>query len=323
MGIRIGLLRYQYKEYKAENHAGKPHRFPRLPAPLWVAVFTALVLNTACSTVSKRPVEVRKLRGTAESQLDLANKEADRGNYETALVLLDEARRIAVSVDDPSLRIRTGLSRGNVLFSLGRSEEASGAWDAALSEAETTGRRDLSALGRIHIARGKLFSASAEDTATARAVREEVGREMGFIKSDDYYTAFGWIVAGLADKALGRYGDAEVSIKKALNIHEKGRYVEQAAYDWFLIASIRSMAGQYADAREALESAITLDRRAENSWGLAADWRALGDVYKKAGNSANAGSAYHRSAEIFRSLGMDDAAADAEGRVQTERSSPP
>ncbi|MDR2259206.1 MAG: hypothetical protein LBE14_08685, partial [Treponema sp.] len=209
-----------------------------------VVFFTALFFTAACSTAPKRPAEVFKLRDRAESQLDLANKEADRGSYETALVLLDDARRIAVSVDDPPLRIRTGLSRGNALFSLGRGEEASGAWEAAFQEAETTGRRDLSALCRIHIARGRLLSA-AGDTAAARAVREEVGREMVFIKSDDYYTAFAWVVAGLADKELGRYGDAEESAQKALDIHEKGRYLEQAAYDWFLIASIRSVAGQY------------------------------------------------------------------------------
>jgi tetratricopeptide (TPR) repeat protein len=287
------------------------------PVKFFRACFAVLCLGAACSTAPKHSAEVYKLRDTAEAQLNLANKEADRGNYETAMVLLNDARRIAVSVDDPSLRIRTGLSRGNVLFSLGRGEEASGSWDAAYSEAEKTGSRELSALCRIHIARGRLLSAAAEDTAAARTVREEVGRDIGFVKSDVYYTAFGWNVAGLADKVLGRYGDAEESVKKALAIHEKGLYVEQAAYDWFLIASIRSVAGQYADAQKALDSAIDLDRRVENSWGLAADWRALGDVFKKSGNAAEAGSAYRRSAEIFRSLGMDDAAADAEARGQT------
>jgi tetratricopeptide (TPR) repeat protein len=295
----IGFLNTLYKTVRARYAA---------------VFFAAVFLGLSCSTAPNRPAEVFTLRETAESQLDLANKEADRGAYETALVLLAEAQRIAISVDDPSLRIRTALSRGNVFFSLGRTGEASGSWEAALSEAETAGRRELAALCRIHIARGRLFSAAAEDRATAQAVRDEVDREMNFIKSDDYYTAFSWIVAGLADKALGRYGEAEVSVKKALNIHEKGRYIEQAAYDWFLIASIRSMAGRYSDAKEALESAVALDRRAENSWGLATDWRALGDVLKKTGDTDGAGSAYHRSAEIFRSLGMEDAAAEAEGR---------
>jgi tetratricopeptide (TPR) repeat protein len=274
--------------------------------------FAALAFAAACSTAPKRPAEIFELRDMAETQLELANTEADKGNYETALLLLTEARRIAVGVDDPSLRIRTGLSRGNVLFALGRREEASLLWNEALAEAEETGGQELAALSRIHIARGAILSAG--EGGIDPALREELGRNLGRIKSDDFYVAFGWVVAGLADKALGRYGDAEAAIKKALAIHEKGRYLEQAAYDWFLVASVRSLAGQYVGAREALEAAIALDRRTENSWGLAMDWRALGDVHKKAGNPAAAEAAYLRAAEIFRSLGMDAAAKEAEGR---------
>jgi tetratricopeptide (TPR) repeat protein len=275
--------------------------------------FAVLCLAAACSTAPRRPAETFDLRDMAEAQLDLANKEADKGNYETALLLLDDARRIAVSADDPSLRIRTGLSRGNVLFSLGRGEEASLFWTAALAEAESLGSRELSALSRIHIARGAVLSAG-EEGGIAPSLREEIGRDLGLIKSDDFYVAFCWVVAGLADKALGRLGDAEASIKKALAIHERGRYLEQAAYDWFLIASIRSRTGRYPEAREALNSALALDRRAENSWGLATDWRALGDVMKKEGKAGEAGTAYRRAAEIFRSLGMEDAAEETEKR---------
>jgi hypothetical protein len=45
------------------------------------------------------------------------------------------------------------------------------------------------------------------------------------------------------------------------------------------------------------------------------DWRALGDVHKKAGNATEAQTAYRRSAEIFRSLGMEAAAEEAENRL--------
>jgi tetratricopeptide (TPR) repeat protein len=276
--------------------------------------FAALCLGTACSSAPRPQAETFEQRDMAEAQLDLANKEADRGNYETALLLLNDARRIAVGTDDPSLRIRTGLSRGNVLFSLGRQEEASLIWNAALAEAEEFGSQELGALSRIHLARGAILSAGA-GSGIDPALREEVNRNLGHIKSDDFYAAFGWVVMGLADKALGRLDDAEASIKKALALHEKRRYLEQAAYDWFLIASIRSLAGRYPDAREALASAISLDRRTENSWGLAMDWRALGDVHKKAENAVEAQTAYRRSAEIFRSLGMEAAAEEAENRL--------
>jgi tetratricopeptide (TPR) repeat protein len=283
-----------------------------------IAFFATLLCVSACSTAPKGPVEIVELRRMAESQMELANTAADHGNYDTALLLLDDARRLAVSADDPSLRIRTGLSRGNVLFALDRGAEAALAWDAALAEAEAAGLRELAAVSRIHIARGALLSvgdgAAGDGAAGIPALREEILRELARVKSDEFYTAFGWVAAGLADKAAGRYADAEASVKKALGLHERGRYLEQAAYDWFLIASIRSLAGRYPAAREALHSAIALDRRAENSWGLATDWRALGDVFKKEGNAGEAQAAYRRSAEIFRSLGLDDAAKEAERR---------
>jgi tetratricopeptide (TPR) repeat protein len=107
---------------------------------------------------------------------------------------------------------------------------------------------------------------------------------------------------GLADKEARRWTDAERALKEALQIHERGRYSEQAAYDWYLIASVRSMAGSYDAALEALFNAVALDRRSENSWGLAKDWAALGEVYARAGQADKAAAAHRRSGEIFDAL---------------------
>jgi tetratricopeptide (TPR) repeat protein len=270
-----------------------------------------ILFFSACSTPPKNPGEVRDLRNQAETQLKLGNTESDRGNYDLALILINEARRLATTSDDPGLRIRSGLSRGNVLFALGRDAEARADWDEALGEAEAQGGTELAAVSRIHRARGQLL----KDGADARAIRDEVNREMAAIKSDRQYIAFAWTVIALAEKEQGRYGEAEAAIKRALELHEKDRQFEQAAYDWFLTASFRSLAGNYEGARQALELAIAADRRTENTWGLAADWRALGDVYKKAGKTEESRRAYLRSAEIFRSIGNDEAAEAAEKRI--------
>jgi tetratricopeptide (TPR) repeat protein len=287
----------------------------------FITVFFLSCLAVSCSTASKKPAEVFTQRTAGERQLELANREADRGNFQAALDLLDEARRIAVITDDPSLRIRTSLSRGNILFSLGRRGEASGAWDAALKEAESLANRELAAICRIYSARGQLLAAVADSAAgggggpgargnnaaqTVAAVKTEVNRELVFIKTDQLSQALGWTVLGLAEKESRRFTEAEAAVKKALDTHEKGRYLEQAAYDWYLIASIRSVAGRYDNAREAMEQAIALDRRAENSWGLATDWRALAEIYRKAGKAAEAETAAARSVEIFKSLGIED-----------------
>jgi tetratricopeptide (TPR) repeat protein len=277
------------------------------------ALKAALVLAlAACSSAPKRPVEVFVVRNMAETQLELANKEADRGNYEQALNLLAEARRLAVSADNPGLLIRTELSRGNIVFYLGRTEEARGLWEAALAEAESAGEAELASAGRIYMARSTLLTGGA---GTAEEVIREVRGELGRIKSNTFYAALGWTVIGLAEKELRRWAEAESALKNALGFHEKENFLELAAYDWYLIASVRSVAGQYPAAREALALALGFDRRAENTYGLGMDWLAIGDVHGKTGQIAEAQAAYRRAADIFRSLNLEKEAAAAEERL--------
>jgi len=273
-----------------------------------------LLLISACSTQPKNPDTIYNLRKEAESQLDQGNKQADRGNAETALVLLNEAVRLAIAADDSGLRIRTKLSRSNVLFLLGRREEAAAGWNEALAEAERAASAEWAAVCRVHIGRGKLLSADGK--AAAASVRDEVQQALGLIKSDRSSIAFAWMVLGLAEKELGRYAEAEAAVRRSLEIHEKDRYFELAAYNWYMIASFRSLSGDYPGALQALENAINFDRRIENSWGLASDWRALGDVHHKAGDSAAARAAYTRAAEIFRALRNEAAAAEALSRLE-------
>ena len=263
-------------------------------------VFVFLLMLAACSTAPKNPADIYDLRRQAEMQLDQGNKQADRGDCDNSLLLLNEAQRLAIVTDDPSLRIRTALARGNVLYLLDRPQEALSEWEAALAESVKEQNVELTAVSRIHLSRYRLLSR----TSPANTVKADVEREMAFVK-DKLYTAFAWTVSGMAEKEQGNYADAETAFKKSLAIYEKDRYMEQAAYDWYLIASCRSMAKNYAGARQALEQAIAFDRRVENSYGLAADWRALGDVNKKDGKTAEAEAAYSRSGQIFRAMGKE------------------
>jgi tetratricopeptide (TPR) repeat protein len=266
----------------------------------------ALVI-LSCSSAPKKPAEIRAQRDGAEKQLELANQEAERGNFEGALSFLEQARQLAIRTDDPDLRVRVALSRGNILFYQGKREEAAREWGAAAAEAASSGDAELAALERIYSARGRLLSAVAEGRGAeaAPSVRDDVDRAMGRIKKDELSTALGWTVIGLAEKEGRRFNEAEAAVRKALGVHQKGNYLEQAAYDWYLIASIRSMAGRFAEAEGALGEALSLDRRAENSWGLAMDWRALAEVYRKAGKLTQAESAAVRSTEILEALGRE------------------
>lgn len=275
----------------------------------------SLLLSAACSTPPRNPGETDDLRRRAESQLEFANRQAERGGLDAALSLATEAKRLAVAADDPDLRVRTGLSRGNILFSLGLVAEAEAEWRAALAESEWTGNSVLVAVSRIHIARGRLFS-PAGGRAAAQSVREEITVNLSLLRANSHYAAFAWTVIGRAERYLGRYAEAEAAVRRSLDINMRNRLFELAAYDWFLIASFRSLSGNFDGARQALESAIELDRRVENSWGLANDWRALGDVESRAGNAEAARFAYTRSAEIFRAIGDNEAAAEALSRIR-------
>jgi len=275
------------------------------------AVFFILIYFVSCSTAPKNPGDIFETRNRSEAQLELGSKEADRGNYETALILLNESKRLAILSDNPSLLIRTGLSLGNALFALGRTDEAFAEWNKSAAEAENTSNRELAAVSRVHIARGRLLSGSRD----AQSVLDEVNREITAINSDQLYIAFSWLVTGLCRREMGRYAEAETAVRRSLDIHEKGRYLEQASYDWFVIASIRSLAGNYEAALQALRTARDIDRRTENSFGLASDWRAMGDVYNKAGNEAASRQAYQRAAAIFRALGNSDEASALEKKA--------
>jgi len=259
------------------------------------------LLLAGCSSAPKNPGDIYSLRTQAETHLELGNREADRGNYETGLFMINESKRLSIITDDPGLLIRTSLSRGNVLFSLGMSEEAFVEWNFAGSEAERHGLKELAAVSRVHIVRGRLLSGEP-----AQALLEELNRELALIKNDKQYIAFTWLVIALTQRELRQYKEAEASVKRSLDIHEKEKSLEQAAYNWFLIGSIRSLSGNYDGAIQALNTAIELDRRIENSWGLAANWRAIGDVHRRAGNKSEAMEAYKRSRAIFIAMNNEN-----------------
>jgi len=273
-----------------------------------LSIFLVII---SCSTAPQNPGDVYNFRSHTETLLEAANKDAGRGNFENALLLLDECKRTAIMVDDPSLIIRCCLSRGNVLLTLGKTDDAFADWEYALSEAQRFGNAELLSVSRIFRARGNLVSGRAG----AQAVLDEVNRESANIKKDRLYLAFSWQVKGLTLRVLGSYREAEAAVKRSLEIHVRDRYLENASYDWYVIASIRSLAGDTAGALTALDASIALDRRIENSWGLAASWRAKGDVYRKQGKHSEADEAYRRALAIYTAMANENEAAETERRM--------
>ena len=284
---------------------------------LLFVIFFLFVIFSGCSSAPKKATEIFTDRNTAIKQLDLANYTANRGRYEDALINLDGARKLAVSADDPPLRIKTTISRGNFLFALGRNTEAFAEWKSAADEGDASGEPVLAAMARIYSIRAQIVLLDTEPgTANAQDLLDQLSREMSAVKSDANATAIGNVTMGLAEKQMGRWADAESAVKKALSYHEGGLFLEEAAYDWFLIASIRSMAGNYDASLDALNMAIRFDRRAENGFGLASSWQAMGDVLSKAGRSVESIVAWQRAAEIYRAIGLNNLAEKLEEKYR-------
>jgi tetratricopeptide (TPR) repeat protein len=169
----------------------------------------------------------------AIQQLNLANRNASRGRYDDALAILVEARRLAVSSDDPYLRVRTSISRGEILFSMGRHEEAFSEWENASGEGDSSGEPVLASLARIYAIRAKLvLLANGVDPGTAAdadagELRAQVNREIAVVRNDELSSAAAYITRGLAEKELGRWAEAESAVRRALDIHEKSGAFEE------------------------------------------------------------------------------------------------
>ncbi len=274
------------------------------------AVF--LIVFASCSSAPKNTGDIITIRSNAERDLAAANQQAGHGNFEAALTILQGCKNMAVLTDDESLMIRCGLSLGNVLFTLGRNDEAFKEWEDAAALAENSGNGELLAISRIYQARGKFLAG----ISPAQSMLDDITREAASIKNDQLLIAFSWQARGLALSGLRKFIEAESAFKRALDIHLKERYLENASFDWYSIASARSLSGDTQGALQALNEAIALDRRTENSWGLAANWRAIGDVQRKAGNNKEAAEAYKRAKAIFTALKNEREAAEIDKLIE-------
>jgi tetratricopeptide (TPR) repeat protein len=269
----------------------------------------------SCSSKPKNQGDINQLRVQAETLLESGNRETGKGNYDNALILINESKRLATLADDLSLIIRSGLSRANVIYSLGRANEAFAEWEQALAEAQKFGNVELLSAAKLYLARGGLIAGRD----SAKSVLDIVNSEQANIKINQLYIAVSWQVKGLALRLLGSYKEAEEAFIRSSEIHEKNLYFENASYDWYSIASSRSLSGDYTGAIQALEKSIESDRRIENSWGLAASYRAMGDVYRKAGKEQDALEAYNRSISIYKAMGNDNEVAQTELKIKEKK----
>ena len=273
-----------------------------------IVLFSLFIVN--CSSAPPVTLETSATRNMALGELNRANQAANRGRFEEALYIVQEAQRLAISVDDPSLRLRTSISLGDILFSLGHEDLAFSQWEGAAAEADASSEPVFAALAQIHTIRASLLSGRG----TAASHKANLDLLFPSVRSDNSASAVWYIALGIAEKELENWSEAETAVRRALDIYERALRLEDAAYTWFLVASIRSLAGNYDEALDALRRSINIDRRVENGFGLASSWQAMGDVYQKVGRAEESDTAWRRAAQIYRAIGLNERAEKLENR---------
>lgn len=263
----------------------------------------------SCSSAPKKPAEIFTMRNAAQGHLELANISVSKNDYTTAHTYIAEAWRLAVSCDDPNLRIRVLLCKGNALFNEGELDKARAEWKLSLYESTIEKNTAMIAASKVHLARVTLAEGKAAEAKTVAT------QAISQLKTEPLFIAQAWRVIGLAEKELGNSKEAENAFLQSEKIHTKDNYLEESAYDWYLIASSRSKSGQYASSIEALNTALDFDRRCENAYAIGMDWQAIGLVQEKAGNKEEAKSAYSRSAAVFTAAGFLENAEKASDKV--------
>jgi tetratricopeptide (TPR) repeat protein len=295
-----------------------------------------LITLGACSTAPRRPAEVYTIRGAAVAQLELVNREIDRGNYEQALEYIGEARRLAVNTDDPLLRVRSALSMGNILFFLGMTADAQEAWQGALYEATIADNDELTAICRIYIARGRLLqiiwtreNAAAQTGAGAAPGAAASDPTAGPVGDPAAEAPLPGAATGIAPGAVGidevigsptgnssrgmeaamEFGDIRARITEELRHVRKDQLATALGYT--VIGLAEKELRRFKEAETAFRRSLTI-HTAENYLEQAAeDWYLIASVRSVSGNYAGALAALDealildRRAENSYGLGKD------------------
>lgn len=276
----------------------------------------------SCSSTQKRPLEIVVDKNAALAQLEMANTAINKNDFSNATIFLEESWRLAVATDDPEIRIKVLLTKGNSLFNQGEIEQAQVCWKQAEQEAQEENFSILISTSKIYQARGLLSeglpASEASDSTrqkNAQEAKDIIQVHLSSVRSHALYYAFAWRVLGLAEKELKNFSASEKAFLEAIALHEKNRYLFDIAYDWYLLASTHSKAGNYSGAKQALQNALMFDRKAENSFGLGMDWMALGTIEEKLQDTEAASKAYARAADIFEAAFFNSEALQAKEKV--------
>jgi tetratricopeptide (TPR) repeat protein len=272
---------------------------------------TLIILFLAgCSSMPKHPVKDSDLNIRAASFQKLGNRSFRAGQYDKSTVNFEQALALYASVDDRAGVSRTLSALGRVDLAQGKSENAAGKFQRALSSADGLQRYDLSAhafggLGAV--------SLQTDDPATALVWIQkglelplpDPGTERAVLLHDQ----------GVALHKLRKSDAAESNFHLALAMNEKLQNTLGIAADCYSLAVLMESVHNLKQAEALATRALTYDKLGENPPGIARNLELLGSLAEQNGSTEKAVDFYQRAQLVWLAMGQDDKAAGFDLRI--------
>ena len=266
-------------------------------------VISAAVFFSGCSSTPKRPMVVTEKSDNAGAMYEAGNKELVSGELRAAGWHLQEAYKIALSVDDADLLCRVSLSA--IIFKLSYSPALYVTQNPETGEIITEtipfsglSARDLLSQAEVFASRAKkkeLLSALCKIYRVKIEISEKnvdvnqavavLNDSLKKLEKEPYYQGFYYRTKGDVYAFDKNYGEARKAYLEAAQIHTKNRYLSEIGLDYYNAARMSSLAGNKNDALNEISAALKYDKDAENSAVIAADYYAYGLILLKNGCS--------------------------------------
>jgi len=278
---------------------------------LWITGLIFAALLTSCASKPKRTMLITTVATSAATQIENANSSIASGNYINAEYFLNNAYKMAMSIDSYDLLVSIDLTRVSTFLSETpvKLDDAKDALERAKNNAKNATNVDkATALCGLNEVRINLSEENPDFDKCISILKEDRKKVEKLLFEAAQFDS----VKGDVYRNQKKYTEAEKAYLDALEIFTKECYLSELGVNWYKVAQVRSLGGNKKGALEALELAIKYDRDSENSFALGTDYYAKGIVLMKDNPTAEeknaAKTAFIHSADIFNSAELPDMA---------------
>ncbi|MCR4741966.1 MAG: tetratricopeptide repeat protein [Treponema sp.] len=278
---------------------------------IFAATLLSLILLSSCGSKPKRTMVINTVSTSAGTMIENARASLAASDFEKAHYFLDNAWRMAMSVDNNELLLTVCLTRISAYLSQedGSLEEARNVLLEAKTYASYTQNVERS---NALISLSQVRIALAEKNTDYASLISILDQNKSKVSDDLYESAQFESLKADVYKAQGKYADAESYYQAALEVFTKECYLSELGVNYYKLSQVRSLSGNKNGALEALEMAIKYDRDEENSRALASDYYVKGILLMKDNPSKEdkiaAEYAFKHSADIYNASDLPELA---------------